>query len=54
MSMWREFKAFLLKENVLALAIAVVVGGALNALVTAAVEDLIMPVVAAATPDSAA
>lgn len=53
MSMWREFKAFLLKENVLALAIAVVVGGALNALVTAAVEDLIMPVVAAATPDPA-
>ena len=26
MSMWSEFKAFLLKENVLALAIAVVVG----------------------------
>ena len=53
MSMWREFKAFLLKENVLALAIAVVVGSALNALVTAAVEDLIMPLVAAATPDPA-
>ncbi|HEX6049193.1 MAG TPA: MscL family protein [Gemmatimonadaceae bacterium] len=51
MSMWREFKAFLLKENVLALAIAVVVGTALNALVTAVVEDLIMPVVAAVTPD---
>ena len=51
MSMWKEFKAFLIKENVLALAIAVVVGGALNLLVTAAVEDLIMPVVAAATPD---
>jgi large conductance mechanosensitive channel len=53
MSMWREFKAFLLKENVLALAIAVVVGTALNALVTAMVDDLIMPVVAAATPDPA-
>ena len=53
MSMWREFKAFLLKENVLALAIAVVVGTALNALVTAVVEDLIMPVVAATTPDPA-
>ena len=51
MSMWREFKAFLIKENVLALAIAVVVGGALNGLVTALVEDFIMPVVAAATPD---
>lgn len=54
MSMWKEFKAFLIKENVLALAIAVVVGAALNALVTAAVEDLIMPVVAAATPDPTA
>ena len=30
MAMWREFKAFLVKENVLALAIAVVVGGALT------------------------
>ena len=51
MSMWKEFKAFLLKENVLALAIAVVIGGALNKLVTALVEDFIMPIVAATTPD---
>ena len=51
MAMGREFKAFLVKENVLALAIAVVVGGALNKLVTAVVDDFIMPVVAAATPD---
>ena len=51
MSMWKEFKAFLVKENVLALAIAVVVGGALNKLVTALVEDFIMPIVAATTPD---
>jgi large conductance mechanosensitive channel len=51
MSMWSEFKAFLLKENVLALAIAVVVGVALNKLVTAVVEDFIMPIVAVATPD---
>ena len=51
MSMWKEFKAFLIKENVLALAIAVVVGLALNKLVTALVDDFIMPIVAAATPD---
>ena len=51
MAMWKEFKAFLVKENVLALAIAVVVGGALNKLVTALVDDFIMPVVAVATPD---
>ena len=40
-----------MKENILALAIAVVVGGALNKLVTAVVEDFIMPVVAVTTPD---
>ena len=53
MSMWSEFKTFLVKENVLALAIAVVVGAALNQLVTALVESFIMPVVAVTTPDPA-
>jgi large conductance mechanosensitive channel len=53
MAMWKEFKTFLVKENVLALAVAVVIGGALNKLVTALVEDFIMPIVAATTPDPA-
>ncbi len=48
--MWREFKAFLLKENVLSLAIAVVIGAALGRVVTALVDDFIMPIVAAGTP----
>ena len=48
--MLREFKAFLLKQNVLALAIAVVVGAALNQLVTALVDAFVMPIVVAATP----
>jgi large conductance mechanosensitive channel len=48
--MWREFKAFLIKQNVVALAIAVVVGAALNKVVTAVVDDFIMPVVAVVTP----
>jgi large conductance mechanosensitive channel len=48
--MLREFKAFLLKQNVLALAIAVVVGAALNQLVTAVVDAFVMPIVVAATP----
>ena len=48
--MLREFKAFLLKENVLALAIAVVIGAALGKVVTAVVDDLVMPVVAVVTP----
>ena len=48
--MWREFKQFLVKENVIALAIAVVIGAALGKLVTALVNDFIMPIVAAVTP----
>ena len=48
--MWKEFKAFLLKENVLALAIAVVLGTALGKVVTALVDDFIMPIVAVAVP----
>ncbi len=48
--MWNEFKAFLLKENVIALAIAVVIGAALGKVVTAVVDDFIMPIVGAAAP----
>ena len=48
--MWREFKQFLVKENVLALAIAVVIGAAMGKLVTALVNDFIMPIVATVTP----
>ncbi|HZO18542.1 MAG TPA: large conductance mechanosensitive channel protein MscL [Gemmatimonadaceae bacterium] len=48
--MWREFKQFLVKENVLALAIAVILGGALGKLVTAVVNDLLMPIISAVMP----
>lgn len=48
--MWREFKTFLIKQNALALAIAVVIGTALNDVVQAVVNDVIMPVVGAMTP----
>jgi len=50
MPMLKEFKDFLLKQNVLALAIAVVVGTALNTLVKALVDDFIMPIIAALGP----
>jgi len=50
MLMLKEFKDFLLKQNVVALAIAVVVGTALNTLVKAVVDDFIMPIVAAIGP----
>jgi large conductance mechanosensitive channel len=48
--MWREFKAFLLTANVLALALAVVIGTALGKVVSALVADIIMPIVAVAAP----
>jgi large conductance mechanosensitive channel len=50
MAMIKEFKEFLLKQNIVALAIAVVVGTALNTLVKALVDDFIMPIVAALGP----
>ncbi|MDQ1428764.1 MAG: large conductance mechanosensitive channel [Acidimicrobiaceae bacterium] len=42
-----EFKDFILRGNVLDLAIAVVIGAAFGAVVTALVKDLLTPVVAA-------
>ena len=48
--MWSDFKAFLLKQNIIALAIAFVVGAATNDLVQALVTDFIMPVVQLAAP----
>lgn len=49
--MWREFKSFLIKQNVLSLAIAFVVGAALSTVVKALVDDFIMPIVAAILPN---
>jgi large conductance mechanosensitive channel len=43
----RGFKAFLLRGNVLDLAVAVVMGAAFGGVVTALVKDLITPVIAA-------
>src|ERR1043165_2328211 len=51
--MWREFKAFIMRENVLALAIAVVLGAAAGKVVTAVVDDFIMPIVSAVAPTGA-
>jgi large conductance mechanosensitive channel len=50
MPVLKEFKDFLLKQNVVALAIAVVVGTALNTLVKAVVDDFIMPIIVAIGP----
>src|SRR6185295_10113681 len=50
MRMVNEFKEFLLKQNVVALAIAVVVGTALNAVVKSIVDGFIMPIILVAQP----
>lgn len=41
--MWKEFKAFIMRGNVLDLAVAVVIGGAFGTIVKSLVDDIIMP-----------
>lgn len=41
--MWKDFKAFAFKGNVLDLAIGVIIGGAFGKIVTSMVNDIIMP-----------
>ncbi len=48
--MWQEFKAFLIKDNVIGLAIAVIIGLTLNKLVTSVVDDIVMPLIAQILP----
>ncbi|WP_243321693.1 large conductance mechanosensitive channel protein MscL [Geothrix sp. SG200] len=50
MSLKDEFKAFIMKGNVVDLAIAVVVGGAFGKIVTAFVDGLVMPLVSYVLP----
>ncbi|MGC2333150.1 MAG: large conductance mechanosensitive channel protein MscL [Candidatus Acidiferrales bacterium] len=45
--MWQGFKQFMLRGNVLDLAVAVVMGAAFGAVVSALVKDLITPLIAA-------
>jgi len=45
--MAKDFRAFLLRGNVVDLAVGIVIGAAFGALVTALVRDLITPIVAA-------
>ena len=48
--MLRDFREFIVKQNFLALAIAVVLGGAVGKVVQAVVDDFVMPIIAAGTP----
>ena len=44
--MWQEFKDFMLRGNILDLAVAVVIGAAFGKIVEALVENIIMPLIA--------
>jgi large conductance mechanosensitive channel len=48
--MYQEFKAFLQKYNVMALAIAFILGAAIGKVVSALVTDLIMPLIGLVMP----
>jgi large conductance mechanosensitive channel len=48
--MIKGFKEFLFKNNVLALAIAVIIGGAVGKVVSSLVADVIMPVISLVLP----
>ncbi len=50
MGMWKEWKAFALKGNVLDLAVAVVIGAAFSKIVSSLVEQILMPLINALTP----
>ena len=49
MSFLKDFKAFAMKGSVIDLAVGVIIGGAFGKIVTAMVEDVIMPTVALLT-----
>lgn len=44
--MWKEFKEFIARGNVLDLAVAVVLGAAFGKIITSLVENIIMPAIA--------
>ena len=41
--MWKEFKAFIMRGNVLDLAIGIIIGAAFGKIVTSFVNDILMP-----------
>jgi len=43
--MFKEFKEFILRGNVVDLAVAVIIGGAFGAIVTSLTNDIIMPLI---------
>jgi large conductance mechanosensitive channel len=51
--MLKEFKAFLLQTNALALAVGVIIGGAVGKVVSSLVADILMPLIGMMIPGGA-
>ena len=49
-SLWSEFKQFLLKQNALALAIGVIIGASIGKIVSAIADDVINPIIGLLLP----
>ena len=49
-SFWKDFRAFAFKGNMIDLAVAVVIGAAFSTVIKSIVDNIIMPLVAYATP----
>ena len=47
--MWQEFKAFVMRGNVMDLAVGVIIGAAFGAVIKSLVDDVIMPPIGLAT-----
>ena len=47
--MWKEFKAFVMRGNVMDLAVGVIIGAAFGAVIKSLVDDVIMPPIGLAT-----
>lgn len=45
----QEFKAFILKGNIIDMAVGVIIGGAFSKIVTSLVNDILMPLLGAVT-----
>lgn len=49
-TLWKEFKAFISRGNILDLAVGVVIGTAFTAIVNALVQQILMPIISMAVP----
>lgn len=47
--MWKEFRGFIASDNVITLAVGLVMGSAFTAIVSSLVEDIFMPLIVAVT-----